>query len=232
MQTGDTGPDGFEFDYESISDDLGETPELTDMISYVPVWNSWHVAGLDDNGDIISIFKQPGVQEDWALFNLSDIASTPTLVGGLTSILTSWSGINLTGLDADGNVIVTWWVPDFAGNWINNDLTTDSGGPALTGGALTGYYTDWDAMNYAGYDDSGNLYIYWWLPGFANWVASDITEDAGGPTPTGQLSSHVSVASTLNVFGVDDDGNAIRTYWEPGFPTWEVENLSDTAVRA
>ncbi len=226
---------GDAYDFVNITDDHlipqgFVNPVLTDLISYRPAWNAWHLAGLDAAGDIISVWIAPSFDQ-WRLDNLSDLTGAAPLAGGLSVILTSWSGINLTGLDSDGEVVVTWWVPEFAGAWEATNLTNSFGGPTLAAQSLTGYYTGWDGMNYAGVDDDGRIVIYWWVPDFGGrWLISPITDIGNPDNPVGDVTSLASDAGTLNILGTNATNDAVRASWQPG-GTWTVDNLSDGATR-
>ncbi len=236
-QDGTTGQQNrFNYAFVDISSDLEAggfvTPSLTELTSYVPAWNAWHLAGIDNNGDIVSVWVFNDQFTQWRLDNLSEITGAPALAGGLSVILTSWDGINLTGLDASGNVVVTWWVPVFGGDWLTNNLTSDFAGPTL--GALTSYYTSWDGMNYAGIDGNGQITIYWWVPDFGGeWMISDITGGAPDelPRPEGALNSSVSTGDTLSVYGRGGDGEVVHAFWSPGDGAWTLKNFSDDAMR-
>ncbi len=243
VQTGVVNaPGGFQFEYRNISDDLDDqgmsTPVFTDnLITYVTSWNAWTIAGIDDNGDIQTIWIVPEQFSLWRIDNLSTIASTPDIVGGLSAILTSWDGINVTALDADGNLIVTWWVPQFGGDWLFNDLTDDANGPQMDAVTLTGYFTSWGGMNYAGITDDGEVTIYWWVPGFANWEVSTITDGmpSSNSRPIDRLTSFTSETGGgtdgLNILGQSEDNEVIRLSWMPGQgATWMHENVTDLAM--
>ncbi|HWQ28325.1 MAG TPA: hypothetical protein VNN12_04810, partial [Dehalococcoidia bacterium] len=98
-------------------------PEFVgELITYTPSWGAVHIAGLDAAGDIWSVWWAPGV-EHWHSNNLSDDTGAAPIVGGLSAYLTSWDAINLVGIDAAGNLQVTWWLPSFGGDWAHNNLT-------------------------------------------------------------------------------------------------------------
>lgn len=228
--------------FEDISADLDgrglATPVLDQVVSYVTAWNQWSIVGLDQNGDIQNIWVLRGLFEEWTLNNLSDITGAPTLASGLSVILTSWSGINLTALDADGNLLVTWWVPQFEGDWVSSNLSTiaDNSGPVddrVIVQVMTGYYTSWDGMNYAGVNSQGDLIIYWWVPAFGGqWLVSQITDGATSFAydPNSNINSHVSPQGTLNVVGSNSSGDVLRSSWRPGDEgLWTTEQLSQIA---
>lgn len=240
-QTGEVDDDDlWQYTFEHISDSLEEggfpTPSYQSLISYRTAWDAWHLAGLDSEGNIVSVWTSPSVFTQWRTDNLSTSTGAPQLAGGLSVILTSWRGINLTGLNDRGEVVVTWWIPGFGGDWESSNLTRAFAGPTFVDNGLTGYYTSWDGMNYAGRDENGQIVIYWWVPSFGGqWSVSTITDiaDFTIPRPSGQLTSLASSKGTLSLFGSSDNGDVIRAFWQPGQGgAWTLENLSADAKRA
>lgn len=237
-QTGEDPPSSDdEWAFVNISDDLRAqgmtTPSFDEMISYRTPWDAWTLAGIDGNGDIQGVWLARNFSQ-WRVDNLSDITGAQPLAGQLTVTQTSWQAINLGGLDADGNVLVTWWVPSFAGNWVKSDLTAVSDGPALVDGRVTGWVTPWGAINYAGLDATGEVYAYWWTPVTNEWQASLLTGAIPGEQdrPTGRLTNHASAAGAMSLWGPAEDGDALRLWWSPGTNAWRLDNLSDLAVRS
>ncbi|MBL8765104.1 MAG: hypothetical protein JNM07_12635 [Phycisphaerae bacterium] len=239
QQTGASGANGFTWSFVNISQDLTSqgmtTPNLKELISYVTTWDAWHLAGVDQNGRIQTVWVYPSQFKQWRTDDLTTLTNAPAIAGQLTVTLTPWSGINLAGTDASGNLQVTWWIPDFKGNWRNNDLTKEFSGPTFQGGKITGYGTPWGGMNYAGIRSNGEVMVYWWTPGpGATWRINDLTENvpASNPRPTGTLSSYFSPQGALNVFGAGSTGQAIRLSWKvpPAPNVWTIENLSSIAT--
>jgi hypothetical protein len=214
------------------------TPELTGLTSYVPRWDTWHLAGIDTAGRIQSIWINPNnpAFTRWRTNDLSAITGAPALSGQLAVTLTAWGGINLTGLDASGEMLTTWWVPRFGGAWAVSNLTERYGGPRLVGGNLTAYTTPWGGVNYVGIDGDGEVRVYWWVPSFGGaWAISRLLPPGtpAASVPTGRLTSYASRAGTLNVFGTNEAGDDLRLTWRPGAGSiWSVENLSEIAVEA
>jgi len=236
-QTGSASGAGFEWTFINISDDHlapqgMSTPALSELIAYVPAWNAWHLAGIDADGNIQSIWIMPGAFDLWRVDNLSEITGAPLIAGQLAVTLTSWQGINLAGLDAEGRLMVTWWVPEFSGDWLTNDLTDSAAGPILVAGQISGYTTPWGGLNYAGIDTNGDLTVYWWTPTLDAWVASPLIEGEVHARPVGRLTTHASQAGTLNISGVGQANDVIRVHWQPGMDGWLAENLSEIAAHA
>ncbi len=237
-----SSPDGSErlWSFRDISTDLSNqgmgTPALSEMIAYVTAWDAWNLAGIDANGNIQSIWIFPELFSQWRRDNLSAITGAGPIAGQLTVTLTSWQGINLAGVSTAGDLVVTWWVPQFEGNWENNNLTVETDGASkLAAGRVTGYVTPWGGINYAGLRGDGEVVVYWWVPGFTGWLVDALTEDVSQstPRPTGTLTSHASDAGTLSIQGVSENAEVVRLFWKvpPAPDAWTLENLTDEAVR-
>lgn len=226
-----------EWVFVNISDDLRaqgmSTPFFDEMISYRTPWNAWTLAGIDSSGDIQGVWIASGFSK-WRVDNLSDITGAPPLTGQLTVTQTSWKAINLGGLDADGNVLVTWWVPSFAGHWAKNDLTSVSGGPTFVDGWVTGWVTPWGAISYAGLDRDGEVTAYWWTPLTQEWRASSLTDGvpAEFDRPASRLANHVSSAGTMNLWSSAVGGDVLRLWWGPTTEAWKLDNLTDLSERS
>ncbi len=224
------------FKFVDISADLAAqgqtTPQFASLISYVPKWDTWNLAGIDNLGNIQSVWINPRKFTRWRTDNLSVITGAAALAGQLTVTLTPWSAINLTGLNASGNVVTTWWIPRFKGRWANNNLTQEYSGSTLTGGNITGFVTPWGSINYIGINGSGQVTVYWWTPA-QKWVVSLLVPATtpAASVPTGTLTSSASTAGTLNVYGTNTAGEVLRISWpKPVGKGWNIENLTNIAV--
>lgn len=235
-QTGATSNGQYVWTGRNVSEtdlaDAGlQTPDFTSPLSsYVTSWNGLNVVGLDANGDIQALWWAPG-RDGWSVSNLSNITGAPAMQGAVAPYLTSWNAVNLTGVDADGNVIVTWWVPSFGGDWVTSDLTALRAGPALEPGSVSTYVTSWGGTNIVGRDSDGNVAAYWWAPtlGPGQWntvILSDFI--AGAEVPTGPMVGFSSPSGVVNIFGAADDGELIRYWWRPG-EDWQWQNVSAVA---
>jgi hypothetical protein len=211
------------------------SPVLSSLISYVPTWDAWHLAGIDASGRIQSVWINLTVTgfSKWRSDDLTAITGAPAIQGQLAVTLTPWGGINLTGLDTGGNLLTTWWVPQFVGNWLVDNLTSVVNGANFVAGKVIGYGTSWGGLNYIGLTTDGTVTAYWWAPGVTSWSVTPLLP-AGVPSsnrPTGNLTSYPSNAGTLNVFGTSSSDDVIRMWWNPGgLDTWTAENLTNTAI--
>jgi len=233
QQTGEGESGGYQWSFENIAQDHLAAQSRTmphfvgDVFGYVTSWNGLNVAGLDDSGNIQVVWWAPGL-ELWQTDNLSLSTGAPPLVGGLSPYLTPWNGINLSGINADGEVVVTWWVPGFEGNWRQNNLTQEFDGPALTASSVTTYVSSWGGLNVAGLDSNGDLIVYWWAPERTDigWAITNLSlELPGGVRPVGKLSGHATATGVLNVFGADVDGHVVRFSWQVG-GDWMFQDLT------
>ncbi len=212
----------------------GTTPSLNNLISYVPTWDAWHLAGIDQNGHVQSIwlYLPDGVTTTWRVVDLSVQTGAPAFTGQLAVNLTSWGGINLTGLDTSGNVLTTWWVP--GNNWATSNLTAAYSGAPLSGGKISGYTTPWGGLNYVGLAADGTVTVYWWAPGRDNWSVNPLlpsTTDTA-TRPAGTLTSSSSAKGTLNVYGTTANNHVVRMWWNPsGVNAWTTEDLTALAVK-
>lgn len=195
------------------------------IISYVTTWNGLNIAGLDDDGNIQTVWWAPGLAQ-WQTSNLSGITHAPPLTGGLTAYLTPWGGINLAGLNTGGQVSVTWWVPDFEGNWLTDNLSEEFNGPNLTPVSITSYVSTWGGLNVAGLDNSGRVVVYWWAPDLSAWEVTSLSDRiANAPLPAGALTGIATPTGSLNLFGAGGDHHVLRYHWEVG-GQWAAEDLT------
>jgi glucose/arabinose dehydrogenase len=203
-----------------------------ELVSYVTPWNGLNIAGLDGQGIIWSVWWAPGMGR-WRSSNLSEITGAAPIAGKLTAYTTPWGGLNLAGLDADGNVVVTWWVPEFDGEWQKTNLSEQFRHPGLKAGELTSYVTPWGGLNIAGLDAEGQLVVYWWSPGMDDWVVSPLSSlIPGAPLPASSVQGLASPTGMLSLFAFtreNQGGDVVRYFWSPD-GRWQVENVSQQAV--
>ncbi|MGE3107284.1 MAG: CAP domain-containing protein [Phycisphaerales bacterium] len=199
------------------------------LISYVTSWNGLNIAGLDATGNIQVVWWAPGISL-WHTNNLSSLTGAPPIVDGLSAYLTPWDGINLSGINAQGELSVTWWVPQFAGEWRTNNLTQEFSGPALQAASITSYVTTWGGLNIAGLNDQGDVTVYWWAPALTEtgWQITNLSQQIeGAPLPLGRLTGHATVTGVLNIFGASGNGHVVRYHWAVGDLAWSTQDLTD-----
>ncbi|MEN0019837.1 MAG: S8 family serine peptidase [Planctomycetota bacterium] len=163
--------------------------------------------------------------------------TTPAWVGELTTYVTPWNQQTVAGLTADGRIQAVWWAPGLAA-WRATDLSSQTGAGPLVGN-LTAFVTPWNGINLAGTDAAGNVVVTWWVPGFSQWVTTDLTAAFDGPTlQAGSLGSVVTSWGALNIAGLDDEGQVRVYWWAPGIDAiagsdrWLVNTLPTTEAPA
>jgi hypothetical protein len=207
----------------------------TRLVGYATPWGGLNVAGTDFDGSVHVVWTAPGM-DHWEATNLSAITGAPPIVGDLAAYVAPWEGLNLAGTDADGNLHVLWWAPALGpGNWRHTDLTQEAGnGPRLRPHNIAGFVTPWNALNVAGTDAEGRVWVYWWTPITDRWVATCISLEIADPLRVPELNQGVGAAVTpsgvVSLFTTSHaDGQVYRYFWQPG-ASWEVENLTESAV--
>src|SRR6185369_5124479 len=97
-------------------------------------WNAGHFAGVDDQGELWSIWWAPGMTR-WRVDSIGDAAGSPVLVGRPSAVHTAWDTFHINGVDGDGHVIATWW--SGSTGWGSVDLTADFGGAVIEPSTIT-----------------------------------------------------------------------------------------------
>lgn len=198
-----------------------------------------HLAGLSSHGKLV-MYSQNGEGEAGAYgWGYTDLATQhleaqgqmmPDFVGDLTGYVTSWNGLNVAGLDTNGQIHSVWWAPGLD-LWQTSNLSAITGAPAFVGG-LTAYMTPWDGINLAGITEDGSLSITWWVPELGGvWMTDNLTELFDGPPLiASSVTSYVSSWGGINIAGIDEDGNVVVYWWSPENTDsgWEVAPLSDS----
>lgn len=206
--------------------------------SYVAPWNGLNIVGLDENGDLQTVWWSPGMTY-WRIDNLSDIAGAPALTGTVTGYVTQWGGLNVAGTDADGNVQVAWWAPGMT-EWRSDPLD----GAKLTPGSISSYITPWGGLNIAGLDENGDVAVAWWAPGRINWTFENLggelgrySEDAIGTTMVAGTCSRTGFIELVCRQPENDPerpwlepGRMVRLYLDPVLQTWQIQDLSVQGV--
>ena len=195
-----------------------------------------HILGLNAQGHIVR-YTLPAGSSEWEYHNvtLEDLSANsedvPVFVGNLISYDTSWEGLNLAGIDSNGDIWSVWWAPGL-GYWQSDNLSQVTGASSINFvGGLTVYLTSWGGINIGGVDDSGDIQVVWWVPSFGgDWEISNLTDQFSGPslTPT-SVSSYRSSWDGLNIVGFDQSTGEVKVYWwAPGMTDWSITSLSST----
>lgn len=230
----------FAWRYKNLSDDLRALGETTPdfqgrLIAYTTAWDAWHIAGLDSSGQIQTIWRASHMNQ-WVLSNLSTITGAPPLSGGLSVYLTTWKGINLAGVDSNGDLRITWWVPQFGGNWAISNLTDAISAPAIVGASIASFNTPGGGLNIAARTTDNDLIVFWWVPNAPGnqWRVQNVTDlvtNTNSPlTLTGSLTAIASGDGVASIVGQGPDGKIVRYFGSVIAQSWVMEDLTDLAT--
>lgn len=215
--------------FVNISDDLTAqgmtTPNLQRLVGFTTPWNTWNLAGIDAAGAIQAVWLNPAGFDRWRVDDLSALTGAgPLAEGTLTVTQTAWHAINLAGLEADGSLVVTWWVP--GASWVTSNLSSLLGVGRLERGDLGGFVMPWGAIHYIGYEiDSGYRPVSVWWTRSNGWTSQSLPSPF--PDPDGPLTALASHDGTISVLGTANDGTITRLWWADDW--WSFSNLSELA---
>lgn len=202
------------------------------LVSYVTSWNGLNIAGLDEDGNIWAVWTSPEMDGRWTSSNLSEITQTPALRGGLTPYLTPWGGINLAAVNADGETVVTWWVPSFRGLWARNNFTREMGFAKLRAESVSSFVTPWGGLNITGLDDDGRVVVFWWAPATNEWQLARLNMDGDDDGGHGRgrslrrVDGYCAPDGSMSLLGVGRGGSVLRMHWRPD-QQWLFEDLTE-----
>jgi len=133
----------------------------------------------------------------------------------------------------DGSIVATWWLPEFGGDWRQDNLTDLFGGPQVYANSIDSYFKNWGGQNIAGVDkNTGELVVYWWAPGVPNnaWQIAEFDDLLpGADAPYSNVSVGSVPGGDTHIFATNDDGDIVRYSWDIGGNGWSFENLTETA---
>jgi hypothetical protein len=158
-------------------------PMLTGgLSSYITPWGGINLAGADVEGDTVVTWWVPGFGAQWRRNNFTDQFGGPKLqADSITSYVTAWGGLNIAGLDDDGNIVIYWWVPGFT-NWQLSPLAFDR--PDLRehpARRLTSFAAEDGSLNLFATGSFGDVLHIHWRPGAGGvWEMDNLTSPVGG----------------------------------------------------
>jgi len=145
------------------------------LTAYLTSWGGINLAGIDTSGKLSVTWWVPSFGGTWVTTNLSDQFSGPALqASSVSSYVTPWGGLNVSGLDQSGKVVVYWWAPGLD-NWNITPLTDAIAGAGLPSSQIRGVTSAAGTINLLGVNSAGHVIRYWWRPGL-NWTSQDLTE--------------------------------------------------------
>lgn len=198
------------------------------------------LAGINGDNKVVFYGSQdpaPDKDTQWGFDNLSETVLTefeiadPNLQGDLVTYVTPWNGLNIAGLNADGEPVVFWTAPGISG-WRFTNLSASQEDPALARGfeRLSVNVLPWGGIALTDADSS--LRTVWWSPGLGGlWkfaALADVVENS--PRPLLVKESVVGFATTWggqNIAGVDIHGHLWVFWWSPESDKWVAVSLEN-----
>lgn len=150
-------------------------PKYQGSISaYLTPWNGINIAGTDVNGDLSVVWWVPSFGGKWSLSKLNRMFDGPAFVeGSVASWVTPWGGLNISGLTAEGKVVVYWWTPT-SGGWKITPLSDYISNVDPPARGVIGHTSETGVISVMGLSEAGDLVRYWWQPG-AKWTGEDLS---------------------------------------------------------
>ncbi len=188
--------------------------------------SSQHVNFIGTDGHVHEMFIYPGAQ--WANNDLTAFAggTVPRAGSDLTGYWGTDSSQHVNFIGTDGHVHELYIHP--GAKWVNNDLTTFSGGGVLPapGSPLAAYWGSDSSQHVLFIGTDGHVHELYIHPGAA-WVNNDLTVFAGGtlPAPGSALHAYWGSDSSQHVNFIGTDGHVHELYIHPG-AAWVNNDLS------
>jgi uncharacterized protein YkwD len=163
------------------TDDLSAitgAPTLTGGLTpYLTGWGGINLAASDQSGKLSVTWWTPGASDQWVTSNLTDLYSGPALDAiSISSYVTPWGGLNITGLDGDGNLTVYWWAPGLDA-WSVTNLSSYLGNVERPVGSLKGFSSSAGEVSLLGASETNDVLRYSWKPG-AEWIVENLSTTA------------------------------------------------------
>lgn len=191
---------------DQLRDNNQAVPSFTSALtSFVTSWGAMNVAGIDTDGHLRVIWWAPGA-DHWNSTDLTELLGSTPLTGDISAWVTPWGGINITGLNTDGEMVAVWWAP--GGEWTVTPLGESLGAPALVSGSLTSFVGDAGETFIAGITTTGDVGVFTWTPGDSAWTFTAIDNLPETATLIGSVSGYYTSEDnsvTLLVGSLDGD---------------------------
>jgi hypothetical protein len=158
-------------------------------------------------------------------FNIAD----PNLQGDLVTYVMPWNGLNIAGINAEGEPVTFWTSPGVSG-WRFTNLADAQENPSVASGftRLVVNVLPWGGVNLTNADSS--LRSVWWAPSLGGvWKFASISSVVqSAPSPILVSESVVAFATTWggqNIAGVDSNGHLWVYWWSPESDRWSGTSL-------
>ena len=163
----------------NLSQSTGAPKYIGTISAYLTPWNGINLAGTDENSDLSVVWWVPSFGGQWKISKLNEIFNGPQLLSStIASWVTPWGGLNISGLTAQGKVVVYWWAPGLDTWQVTplSDFITNVD-PPVTG--VIGHTARTGVISVMGLSQTGDLVRYWWQPG-SDWTGENITLETQG----------------------------------------------------
>ncbi len=153
---------------------LASTSELTSWQTKNGNFNLEHVAGISNDGSVITFIWSPA--HDWQSINVSGIAGQKLDV---KSGITNWQSPNgpfhvehLAGINGHGETIVYWWSPVHDWQFVN--VSSKAGINVIAGPTISWQTLKCNRKDHiSAVNANGELIGYWWSPA-TDWKAFNL----------------------------------------------------------
>ncbi len=165
--------------YEVPAESLGTgTVMRSELATTIGPGGSRNIIGLTEDGDLVRYVLPSGPSATWREWNITENhlewrgLATPDFIGSIVAVGTSWGGLNIAGIDTNGD-LVTVWTTLTAGRWYVSNLSDNAGvGPLWTG--LDGASAGRNGIHFSAIDSAGKLTLISWKPGDSSWTATTV----------------------------------------------------------
>lgn len=150
------------------------------LTTYITSYDNVNIVGVTVDGNVSTTWWLPSFGGNWVNSDLTTAFSGPKLQAtSITSYVTSWDGTNITGLDANGKLVVYWWAPGLGGTWNISTLSDTVTGAIPIVGKVTGVASPFGTINLVGADAVGNVLRYFWnTTDGGTWTMNNLTSAA------------------------------------------------------
>ncbi len=165
--------------YNVLAESLGTGTILQNNIALTTgPGGSINIVGLSTEGDLIRYVLPQVESPAWNEWNTSENQldwrglATPQFIGRIVATGTSWGGLNIAGINPDGDLI-TVWTSLTAGRWYISNLSVYAGvSSPLTG--LDVASAGQRGIHFSAINSAARITLISWKPGDAYWNATTL----------------------------------------------------------
>lgn len=209
---------------DQLRDNNQAVPRFSSSLeSFVTPWGAMNVAGLDTDGHLRVIWWAPGLGH-WVSTDLTERLGATPLTGDVSAWVTPWGGINLIGLNTNGQMVAVWWAP--GRDWTVSPVGESLGAPTFVQGSLASFISEEGDTFVAGITSGGDVGVFSWTLDDFTWDYAAVPGIPEGATLVGSVSGYFTDADnsvTLLVGSLDGDvyellgdGFGIEDAWAVG----------------